>query len=146
MVLLMLNVLSEMPPEGVDCVNEVGISGFKALEFVQMLFDLLLLLANPQTEERRITYNLMLDPVLIRHHPATLHIPVHCWINYNLLPNRVARQSPCELVLPPRLVWGCFRVDDVVVRLLELAVVISNCVQDGQLGRRCIGEVAWHHA
>lgn len=73
----------------------------------------------------------MLSSILIRHLLASLpNILPKRRINDQLLSNRVAGQLPRKLVLPSRRLVVVFGVENVVVVLLEFAVVLGDGVDD----------------
>lgn len=73
----------------------------------------------------------MLSPILIRHLlPRLPNILPKGRINHQLLSNRMTSELPRKLVLPSRRLVVVLRVEDVVVVLLELAVVLGDGVDD----------------
>jgi hypothetical protein len=61
-------------------------------------------------------------------------------VDDQLLTNRVASKFPCELVAVALLVVGIGGVDDFVIVLLELAVILGECLGNSRHGGYASGK------
>lgn len=79
----------------------------------------------------RETYGLVLSTILVSHLLARFaHILSKRWVNNQLLSNGVTSELPSKLVLPSGSLVVVLGVEDIVVVLLDLAVVLCDRVDD----------------
>jgi hypothetical protein len=115
--LLFLDVLGQVLHEVPDSRLKLNVRGTEALELVELLLDLLMLLS-----------------ILVGHLFAVGQVLLHGGVDDQLFTDRVASQLPRELVLPASLFIDRAGVQHVVVVLLDLSMVLLDGFRDASHG------------